>query len=160
MKSIIWFDLEETIIKDLEHIEIINFEKIKEIIKTHVNSNTEVSFGIFSFAIWDEKDISHFENIIKPFIEKVFNIKIEFYPSKNEMFNVIKAGLKKSFDFMDFNDFWNKSTAFIDFIKFSPLELNKFNHFFFDDMVTNCSLKFDTFSIHILNIDQVFNKKS
>lgn len=147
--TMLWFDLEKTIVEEWEKPFIINEGKIREIIeKIDVRS-----ISIFSFAVYNEKDIATFNRIIKPNIEKTFNVTIENIPTYQDILNTIKNGYKGThFDEEDFHAFWTKGRAFIDYIRFSTF--NKGSHILFDDMVDNWDIEHRSLDISIRNIDK------
>ena len=130
----LWFDLEQTLIESWDKPIIINQEKIVNFFKEFPCDE----IGIFSFAIWDDKDREVFEFQIKPRIEETFGIKISHVPTKQELFHAIKKNHKCQFSFEDFHDFWDKEKGFVDWIRAT----NSGTHILIDDMVEDCEMKF------------------
>jgi hypothetical protein len=77
----IWLDLEETIINNWDDGLFINIIKIRKWLdKLGVDE-----INIWSFAIWNDKDINTFEEQLKDNIEVIFNRRIVDYPSVEAM---------------------------------------------------------------------------
>lgn len=137
MKTL-WLDLEMTIIDAFDKLPcIVNEEKIFNFLKTIEHDR----IGIFSFAIWSDEDRNRFNHLIKPFLEHHFNIVIDptLIPTKPELFESIRKHTRKTgliMDFNDFNDFWDKQLAFMDWIKIEHTGHN----ILIDDMVEDCSM--------------------
>jgi hypothetical protein len=131
----LWFDLEATVIKSWDTPFIINQEKIFDFLKLFPCDE----IGIFSFAIWDDKDRAFFNAQMKPHLEAMFGIRISHVPTKQELFQAIKKANKKQFDFDDFCDFWGKENGFSDWIRAT----NTGTHILIDDMVEDCEMKFN-----------------
>ena len=130
----LWFDLEATLIESWGEPFIINQEKIFNFLKEFPCDE----IGIFSFAIWDDKDRWFFSTHLKPHIEAIFGIGIARVPTKQELFQAIKKNHKCKFSFEDFHDFWDKEKGFVDWIRVT----NSGTHILIDDMVEDCEMKF------------------
>lgn len=139
-----WLDLEETVIKSWDEPFLINIQKIKDLIVQTECQN----FGIFSFAIWDDNDKKFALTHFVPMIEDTFGIKISEIPTKIELFKSIKMSKNKQFDFDDFNDFWNKENAFVDWIRATHTG----THILIDDMVEDCEMCFHGCNIKMIKI--------
>ena len=140
----LWFDLEATIIDSWDNPFIINEAKIFDVLKDFPHDE----IGIFSFAIWDDKDREIFNSQIKPRIEETFGIKIAHVPTKQEMFQAIKKNHKCQFSFEDFFDFWGKENGFSDWIRAT----NTGTHILIDDMVEDCGMHFKNCNIAMRHI--------
>ena len=71
-KTHFFFDLEETLITDWHDPVLTNVQRVREWIKA--NGVTEA--GIFSWAIWDEKDVNKFNLEMKRWLEDAFGFKV------------------------------------------------------------------------------------
>lgn len=130
----LWFDLEATMIESWDKPFIINQEKIFNFLREFPCDE----IGIFSFAIWDDKDREHFNKHFKVVLEELFGIRIVHIPTKQELFQAIKKANGKQFDFQDFFDFWGKENGFSDWIRATQTG----THILIDDMVEDCEMKF------------------
>ena len=140
----LWLDIEGTIIKSWEEPFIINQEKIQNLICEFLPDE----IGVFSFAIWNDKDREFFKDQIGPHLEKIFGIQITHIPTKQEVFQAIKKANKKQFDFDDFCDFWGKENGFSDWIRAT----NSGTHILIDDLVEDCEIFFKNSHIVLKNI--------
>lgn len=82
--NIFFLDLEQTIIESWDHPDLINVVKIDKWLKQ--NKVNEVS--IFSFAIWNDKDKQHFNDVIKPTIEDALGVRVMTWPSVQDMMRI------------------------------------------------------------------------
>lgn len=135
----LWFDLEETLIESWDKPFVINQEKIFNFLKEFPCDE----IGIFSFAIWDDKDREFFNFQMKMNIEETFGIKISRVSTKQELFQAIKNNHRCQFSFEDFHDFWDKEKCFVDWIR----KTNFGTHILIDDMVEDCEIKFKNCNI-------------
>ena len=140
----LWFDLEATMIESWDKPFIINQEKIVNVLKEFPCDE----IGIFSFAIWDDKDRDTFNFKFKANIESTFGIKISHVPTKQELFQAIKKNHKCQFTFDDFFDFWGKENGFSDWVRATQTG----THILIDDMVEDCEMKFKNCHIIMKNI--------
>lgn len=69
----LFLDLEETLIDEWTTKNIINIDKIKQLI-TEINPST---VHIFSAAIWNINDINEFNNELRYYLNTAFNIRID-----------------------------------------------------------------------------------
>lgn len=72
MKKVWFFDLEETIILSWNDPVLVNKDRVTRFIEE--NSIKEIT--IFSAAIWNDEDKSHFHSFLKPWLEDVFKVSI------------------------------------------------------------------------------------
>ena len=148
MKNTLWFDLEETLIDSMDNpLELVNQEKVKFLLESY----KDYEIGIFSFAIWDDRDVTNFNNSSRIFIEKIHDITISKVVTKRQMFEEIKKSKSLNIDFMDFNDIWNKEQAFLDYIRATSDSKN----ILVDDMVEDSNHFFKKCSINFINIKNV-----
>lgn len=73
MIKVWFFDLEETIIRSWNDPVIVNLSRVLEFIKT----NSITNIHIFSAAIWNEEDKSHFNSFLKTWLEGVLGVHID-----------------------------------------------------------------------------------
>lgn len=149
-ENAIWFfDLEETIITDFRCPKIINADKVKDFLK--FNNIREV--GIFSAAIWTEREKNIFQRPdFKDWLEDVFGFKIVMAPSMQDVMNEILWKTGTLWDLSEFIAVWGKSRAFQDYCRL--IHHNK-NCFLIDDVVPNeVILNRDSRTvIELINID-------
>jgi hypothetical protein len=150
MKQKIWFfDLEETIITDFRCPTIINLEVVKNFLE--FNNIKEV--GIFSAAIWTEREKKIFNQPnFKDWLESVFGFKIVLAPSMQDVMDEILWKTGTLWDLSEFIAVWGKARAFQDYCRL--VHPNK-NSFLIDDVVPNeviLNRDFRT-TIELINID-------
>lgn len=137
-KTICFFDLEETLINEWGEFFIVNEKKVSKFIKTLPN-NTE--FGLFSFAVYNQKDLDLFNKEHKDFIQNVFGFKFDdnlLFTVEDIISNIKKIKKTLKFDFKDFFDFFDKESSFSLMSK-----LNEFKNchlILVDDLVNNIEL--------------------
>jgi hypothetical protein len=143
MKTI-FLDLEETIIESVDCPTILSeqIQKIKKFIEPEDN------IVVFSFAIWEEKDMTKtLLNIVEEHFGKFSTV---FKNALKPLFRK-KFGVKDDLDFMDFSN--DKQTVFLLWI---IEEINsgnlKTDCIFFDDRVTDIFLKVCGKSVEIKNV--------
>lgn len=110
MSDIKWFlDLEMTLIESWDLPVLINQDRIKSLgIKEAI---------IFSFAIWNEKDIDTFNNTMKHKIEQFFDINIVHVLSLVDIVKGVSNFRPIIKDEFDLREFHTKESAFVDFIR-------------------------------------------
>lgn len=79
--TLVFLDLEQTIIASFDDPFLINVQSIKQFLQER--NITEV--GIFSFAIWDQKDQYTFKDHIKPAIELALGVTVKTWPTLQDM---------------------------------------------------------------------------
>ncbi len=112
----VWLDLEDTIITPVVDgwwkTELINVEKIKRIID---DFNPD-SVNIFSFAIWNQKELQSFNSAVRPLIEQHLGRKLSSIPTvDDEIIPTCCAVLglqRNTVDFSEASAFWSKHQAF------------------------------------------------
>lgn len=72
MKKVWFFDLEETVIRSWNDPVLVNKDRVARFIE----DNGIKSINIFSAAIWNDEDKSHFHSFLKPWLEDVFKVSI------------------------------------------------------------------------------------
>lgn len=78
----IFLDLEATVIDNWQNGELINQDKVR--IWLAKQGTTQVH--IFSFAVWDAMDRTHFNHHLKEKLEQALGVKIVDVPTVNELF--------------------------------------------------------------------------
>lgn len=148
MKKILLLDLEQTIISvwgnfhPIEH----NCAKIREFNATFQAD----AVGLFSWAIWNQKDIDIWNGVKQDF-ELEMNLTFDHAWSIEEYIKLIKtfqgpAGM----DNMDFFDFYDKEMCL--FVLMINGWLDGYHVVLFDDVVKPCEVQFQNSKLTIHNI--------
>lgn len=121
--DVILFDLEETLIDswDQRNLLVENVEKIKEQLIGELGSN--LRFGIFSWAIWNEDDREDFNQTLRGPLEEALGIKFdpEMIFSMQSIADLILKFRRKKLSIEDVFDLFGKEECL--------LTLHRFNHF-------------------------------
>lgn len=146
MKTI-FLDLEETIIKSIDN-PILLLDQIAKI-KTFINPDDTIV--IFSFALWEESDLTkHISDLIFDLFGE-FNIVF-----KNQLKPLFKKnfGIKDDLDFIDFSN--SKQTCFILWI-IDEISNNRINSdcLFFDDMISDLVLQISGRTVCLKNVKKL-----
>ena len=151
----VFLDLEETIIVNFNDplITLCNVGKIRDFLQ-----DLEVKeVTIFSFAIWDAKDLETFNSEIKPMIERGLNVKVVACPTTEEIRKTVLKRLLAHFNMHDFLSLWGKKRAFIEFVQ----EVEGEGEFILiDDCVPMMSFKDHTTKqkVHLINVTHKWDK--
>jgi hypothetical protein len=135
MNTKIFLDLELTIVESWTDPTLVNVDKIRATLEKF--GVTEV--GIFSFAIWDDGDVSDFyKRKLNTLIETALGVKISQILTIPEIAKVVfwKTGLMM--DVPEFISTWGKPRAFIDWVLMGHgKECAHTNFILIDDVVQN-----------------------
>ncbi len=134
MEKILFFDLEETLIRSWNNPLFCNTQFIMELVKKEGTNKVHM----FSFAIIDDSDKKIFEERYKEHIEKHFGIEIVTWQSIDEIMEEVFQFNGIVFDKFEFTSMWGKLKAFHDFCR------NKFENkecILVDDVVPNSSFE-------------------
>ena len=141
----VFLDLEKTLIHSWEDPVLIN----ENIIRKKLDLLNPDTIGIYSFAIYDDKDRTVFTNSIKQEIESSLHIKIEssFVFTVSEIAETVLN--KKSPDIQSFIQEYGKQKSFEQFIH---QKFQSGNFTLIDELVENLDLyENQILSIHFLN---------
>ena len=157
--TIVFFDLEETVIDEFSFSRIVNKRKVSKAIASYKGS----TFGIFSFAVYVDQDRETVKDSIIPLLEDNFDdLKFDksFIPTIQDIVSAIRK--EKNFTKQTFSDFevfqfFSKQEAFLMFVKQMIKNESPFKRFvLFDDMVDDsCIVNVGDAIIEIYNIDKV-----
>lgn len=141
----VWLDLEQTVIALWQEPELCNVQEIRHFLQTHNICNV----NIFSFAVWHADDKMMFNTYMRPRLVEALGVDIYKVPTVEDMMQVIfhKQG---TFTRNEFTNVWGKSKAFHDYIYLSGMEGH---HVLIDDMVKNCTVKYENEPYVIRYID-------
>lgn len=156
MNKVIWLDLEETIITSWNNFlnftpnSIINENKIRKFL---VDNNIK-EINIFSAAIWNEDDKKVFNNDIKPILENILNIKINEFPSLDDLRT--KDHYNRRIRWFNNSDFIEVNCKFISFLNFLRFEKKSNHHILIDDCVQNIKIEVEKhLIIETININSL-----
>ena len=166
MNKHMFLDLEDTIITPVMNgwfnTDLINVQKIASIIEEWQPDHVH----LFSFAIWNAKELQGFNEGTLPLIEAALRVKIEWKPTVDD--DIIPACCKvmalhrDTVDFSDASSFWGKHEAFRLFVrdKFSRHWANwgtNVEVMLLDDAVINERFEWPDLQVKgsIVNIDTV-----
>ena len=162
MSKTLFLDLEDTIITPVVNgwfsADLMNVGKIKSFIEREGIED----FMIFSFAIWNDKDLEDFNRICRPMIEKSLGVNFGFIPTleKDILDSCCKQkGISSSeISTMEVRDFWGKDLSFVLCAK-DWFSKNESHHtvILLDDMVQTMSVTFkkENLTVQLFNIEDV-----
>jgi hypothetical protein len=96
MKTKFFFDLEETLITDWHDPVLCKVQRVKQ----WITDNNVKQAGVFSWAVWDQKDVDVFNSTLKNWLEGVFEVEfVEVVPKKDAVREVcVVKGLQHNND--------------------------------------------------------------
>ena len=144
---ILFLDLEGTVIDTFENMNLGNISEVRSFIKSH---NPESIF-IYSFAIWDKKDVSLVKNLVIPRLEDVLNCTIsKKVITVSNMRQVLaeNEGLILDHDF----EFINILGKYYSFLRLAPLLFPNKDVTLIDDMVPDSTTHNKTLNIRLETI--------
>lgn len=154
MNTCVFLDLEETIIDSWHSGLLVNVQVLRDFLEK--NNVTEV--GIFSFAVYNDRDLEIFNRDHKPFIERALNVTITSCVTVEQMMKKDTAFTGIFFDNVsDFISVRGKKDAFINFVngnvKFDKAML-------IDDVVPNMTVRFNDLNkeIELVNVLKLAGK--
>ncbi|MCB1158878.1 MAG: hypothetical protein H7A25_26660 [Leptospiraceae bacterium] len=142
----LFLDLENTVIDSWENLIVLNNPKVQETIRS---INPE-KIGIYSFAIWDDKDKETFKTMLFADITKTYNINIDL----ELLFSVPDIIKISGFDpKMKPNEFIKSYGKELSFIQFSKKKFggNGNETFLIDDLVEDTYIESKNIKITMLN---------
>lgn len=124
----IFLDLEDTVIAPVlngwSNAELINFPKIKFMLEELNPTYHLQEVSIFSFAIHNDYELSHFNTFVAPALRK--ELGITAFSRIPTVDGAIRTACARSMrlhseriDFSDLVDFWGKGRAFQDYIRYN-----------------------------------------
>lgn len=137
-QKLVLLDLEETLIDSWDSFVPVNVERVRAWLKQE-QANGPVVFGLFSFAVWNQRDLNKFSNDHQEFLEELFNFQFDdsllwtLEDVKSMVEDTRRFKFKDDMDFFDFHG--NKTTTLVGLVT---------NHPFFKD--TDVVLLDDTVS--------------
>lgn len=140
----LFLDLEKTIIHSWDDPMIVNEERVTNKIRS-INPD---KIGIYSYAIYDRKDLTIFQSTIQEDLENTFQIKIDptLLVTVEEIADTVKQ-LKNS-DVRTFIQQYGKQKSFSEFIK-QKYKVGKF--ILLDDLVENTEIIEGDLKIQFIN---------
>jgi hypothetical protein len=140
-----FFDLEATLIESWDNPVIVNRSKVGEIMS---RPDFDHNITIFSWAIWDQRDLQIAQRNIYPMLEEVFGLNVVNTITRDQLFKIVK---EKWFwlDEEDFGDMFDKERAFIEFCRLSKLTGNQY---LVDDMVLDMKLVQENIDIEMIKV--------
>ena len=111
MKTLHFWDLEETVIDSWQSGLLTNVSIVSDFVAKH--KIKEVT--IFSFAIWNEKDLIRFDKEFKKMLEDTFEVKIVNVLTTEQIRQTVCQAMCAQFDIHDFLSLWGKKRAFVEF---------------------------------------------
>jgi len=135
--GVLYLDLEGTIIKDWQEPVILwsKVDRIKRMIEIDETQGELGKLGIFSWAIWDDKDKQKFEDTLyKPISNAIgMQIDLDSIPSVDDLVTLFSTEGYTRHERQDIFDFYNKESAFI---KYCRLHYKEGSFILMDDVVT------------------------
>jgi hypothetical protein len=167
MFDAVFLDLEETVIESWHSPYYTNIQKVRK----WLQDNHVTEAGIFSFAIYDDRDKQRFEAEMKAGLSDVLGIRITTWPSVLEMMAVdtkytgtqwIMSADTQSFDTTEYINLRGKQQGFINYAKATLPESSKVA--LIDDVIDNLTMTYhDTGMqielVNVLTLDGVRERK-
>jgi len=154
MKKILFLDLEETVINCFTDFKtLINVEEVK----TFIHSIGFDEVRIFSFAIWEDKDVDRFFSLINPLLAKCLDVTITVPPIK--VCEIRKIVEKAEGCFFEFD--WEFSTTFrkdLSFMKMVEHTMENVEVTLLDDKVANTTIcnHDKNIKMNLINVNSLF----
>lgn len=150
MKTLLFLDLEETVIESWHNPLLCNISKVKKFLSEFDTKDVR----IFSFAVWNEDDRKEFDFSIKGLLERTFGVNIVWCPTLAEIAKEVGVFTKCRWEPHEITTVWGKHRAFIDFCtsQFSDVEC-----VLLDDVVPNLEIfnKDKNLKIRLVNVTQL-----
>lgn len=140
----VFLDLEGTLIDDWQNLNFLS-DKAKFIFKQLLPSD---ELHIFSFAIWDIRDLARFNFELRFPLENLFTASVQVH-TRDEIKSIICKFRNLVLSSADFSGLFTKELAFIDFIRATE---TSGTFVLFDDTVSNWQIKFADLEIFIISI--------
>ncbi len=154
--SVLLLDLELTLIQSWEEPDWLEENANK--IKNFINSQNFDSFGLFSLAVWEDKDVVKFNSFLRPIIEKELGINFDdmWILTKTKIIQKVRQNTKLAFFGQDINDFdfFLQKDHLLTFLILNNAWPNT-NITLIDDTVKNCNLILDNSTTNIININNL-----
>jgi hypothetical protein len=106
-----YWDLEGTVIDNWDSQQLCNVHEVRR----YVAANNITDVTIFSFAIWDEKDVATFHRELEPMLVDAFGVKFVNVLSAEYVRKVVLKHMRAHFDLNDFLCLWGKNRGFIEY---------------------------------------------
>lgn len=154
MNTCVFLDLEETIIDSWQSGLLVNVQVLREFLEK--NNVTEI--GIFSFAVYNDRDLEIFNRDHKPFIEKALNVTVTSCVTVEQMQKSDTKFTGIFFDnISDFISVRGKKDAFINFVN-ANIKFDK--AMLIDDVVPNMTIRFNDLNkeIELVNVLKLAGK--
>lgn len=156
--TIALFDLEETLIESWDDpiILVHNVQKIRNHVKRCIDlGETQLAFGIFSWAIWNEKDKLTFKLTMQDDLEHALGFMFDpnFVFDMEQISDIVLNVRKKKLSKSDMFDLFGKEECLL-----SMLRGNFFKGqdvILFDDVVDNMEIFHPNGSIQFINIKRM-----
>lgn len=157
MKNIIWLDLEETLIDQWGQFNLLDYH-IKNI-KLLIHQIKPDELGVWSFAIWSEKDINTFNtNGIKEQLEQELNYKFNSIFSIEEIREIVQE--YEGFKYENVIEFIQLNGKHWSFVKYAFLHKDT-NFYLIDDCVPNMRIENtdNNVKVNLINVETGFPYK-
>ena len=154
MRKILFLDLEETVITNWVDREFININKLRQ----YINANSFTTIGIFSFAIFSDKDKRNFTDTLCNDLEDVLQVKItdDLMPTAEEIIAMASRTrfISPPMPERDFFDFYSKRSGFEEYCLSTP-EFANTECILIDDAVEDTRLILKDREVITLNVDSL-----
>ena len=138
MKTLVLFDLEETLFDEWGSFLPVNQKSVPLWVS---KLPPEAVFGLFSYAVYNQEDLTHFVEEEQEWLENMFEFKFEkdLLWTLEDLMNMVKqVHPKQNFDTKMFFEFYNKELAAHTVTK---LEMFRDTHVYLvDDTVSNSEI--------------------
>ena len=151
----VFIDLESTVIDTWENCNLYpkGIRQIKDFINKMSVKITELD--IFSYAVYNIKDIIFFRKYIAPLLADAFGVKINIPISVEDYISIAQAELKCKMSQDDFFTFMKKDIFFPLFVRwlaYKNVYCTDKVFVLFDDMVETCSILKPDYTIRMIKV--------
>jgi hypothetical protein len=153
-KKHLFIDLEETLIDNWDAANLGPRNKVLHLLEKHFDhtlSTSRLDATIWSFAVWDEKDVKDFDQRMCKWLEDHFNLSFIRIVSCKEMRDAIVKlkGFNMGLDVSEMVQLWGKDRSLEDWVKFHLDEFADSEIVLLDDLVMNRSVHFHDANVKI-----------
>jgi hypothetical protein len=154
MRQFLFLDLEETVITNWVDRKFINVEKLCH----YLSEQSVTTIGVFSFAIFSDKDKKNFSDTLQAELEKNLQVKVsdEWIPTVEEIIAMASRTrfISPPMPERDFFDFYSKRSGFEEYC-LSTSEFANSKCILIDDAVEDTRLILKDREVITINVDNL-----
>lgn len=154
IKKHLFIDLEETLIDNWQRANLWKRNKVWEFLGDHfchTQNDPPLDATVWSFAVWDAKDIVDFNKRMKRWLEDVFNLNFVRVVTTEQMRDAIVElkGFNMGLDVSEMVQLWGKDRSLEDWVKLHMKDFVNSEIVLLDDMVINRTVHFEDDNVRI-----------